>query len=95
MVDETVIGFDSNVLTAFLLANNGNLSAHDEDPLAVQRLATYRLFLYCSPCILPSVTVEAGLIPEGIKLQEHLRFIAQTFWQVILDQNQTQLVEQR
>jgi len=83
------------VLTAFLLANNGKLSEHDGDLLAVERLATYRLFLYCSPSILPSVTVEAGLIPEGVKLEEHLRFIAYTFWQVILDQHQKELVEQR
>jgi hypothetical protein len=41
------------------------------------------------------VTIEAGLIPKGVKLEEHLRFIASTFWQVILDQKQKQLVEQR
>ena len=76
MVADTIIGFDSNVLSAFLLGNNGQVARDRGDPLAQERMATYRLFLHCNPCILPSVTAEAGLIPDGMKLEEHLRFMA-------------------
>lgn len=95
MVVDIIIGFDSNVLSAFLLANNGRVSLSHGDPLANERLATYRLFLHCRPFILPSVTVEAGLIPDGVKLDEHLRFIAYSFAEVIPDEYQKQLITRR
>lgn len=90
-----IIGFDSNVLTAFLLANNGKPAEHEADPLAPERLATYRLFLYCRPFVLPSVTVEAGLIPDGAKLEEHLRFIAFTFAELNPDDYQQERIKER
>lgn len=67
--EDTVIGFDSNVLSAFLLANRGRLALLPGDILAEKRLATYRLFLYSSPITLPSVSAEVGLIPDGMKLE--------------------------
>ena len=90
-----IIGFDSNVLTAFLLANNGKPAERETDPLAPERLATYRLFLYCRPFVLPSVTVEAGLIPDGAKLEEHLRFIAFTFAELNPDDYQQERIKER
>ncbi len=95
VIADTIIGFDSNVLSAFLLANNGKVTQCEGDPLAQERLATYRLFLHCRPFILPSVTVEAGLIPDGVKLEEHLRFIAYSFAEVIPDEYQEQLIAGR
>lgn len=95
VVADTIIGFDSNVLSAFLLANNGKVAQYEGDPLAQERLATYRLFLHCKPFILLSVTVEAGLIPDGVKLKEHLRFIAYSFAEVIPDECQEQLIAGR
>lgn len=92
---DTIIGFDSNVLSAFLLANNGKVAQYHGDPLTQERLATYRLFLHCRPFILPSVTVEAGLIPNGVKLEEHLRFIAYSFAEVIPAEYQKQLIARR
>ena len=94
-VADTIIGFDSNVLSAFLLANNGKVAQYAGDPLAQERLATYRLFLHCRPFILPSVTVEAGVIPDGVKLEEHLRFIAYSFAEVIPDEYQDQVIARR
>ena len=91
----TIIGFDSNVLSAFLLANSGKVAQYAGDPLVQERLATYRLFLHCKSFILPSVTVEAGLIPDGVKLGEHLRFIAYTFAEVVPDEYQEQLIVAR
>ena len=95
MVADTIIGFDSNVLSAFLLANNGQVARDRGDPLAQERMATYRLFLHGNPCILPSVTAEAGLIPDGMKLEEHLRFIAYSFNEMIPDDDQAQLIAKR
>jgi hypothetical protein len=94
-VGEAMIGFDSNVLSAFLLANNGKVAEYEGDPLAPQRLSTYRLFLYCRPFILPSVTVETRLIPDDTKLEEHLRFIWYTFAAIIPDSEQKQLIQRR
>lgn len=88
MSADICIGFDSNVLSAFLLANNGRFAMALGDLLADERIATYRLFLHCRPFILPSVTAEAGLIPDGIKLEEHLRFITGTFAEIIPDDYQ-------
>ena len=95
MPNEINIGFDSNVLSAFLLANRGEFANGQNDPLADERVATYRLFLHCCPFILPSVTVEAGVIPDGAKLEEHLRFIGFNFGEIILDDLQEQVVERR
>jgi hypothetical protein len=44
---------------------DGKVSLYEGDPLAEERLATYRLFLHCRPFILPRVTAEAWLIPDG------------------------------
>jgi hypothetical protein len=95
VVEDTIIAFDSNVLSAFLLANVGKVAQYVGDPLAHERRATYRLFLHCRPFILPSVTVEAGLIPDGVKLEEHLRFIAYSFGEVIPDEHQERLIAGR
>ena len=94
-VGEAVIGFDSNVLSAFLLANNGIVAERVGDPLAPERIAAFRLFLYCQPHILPSVTAEAGLIRDDTKLDEHLRFIWSTFAEFVPDEEQEQAIGQR
>ena len=64
-------------------------------PLAPERIATFRLFLYCQPHILPSVTAEAGLIPDDTKLDKHLRFIGSAFAEFIPDNEQDQIIDQR
>jgi hypothetical protein len=93
--EERCIGFDSNVLSALLLANKGQSAVTHNDPLEGERIATFRLFLYCTPFIPPSVTAEAGLIPDGVKLEEHLRFIAGSFGEIVPDDDQLELIGDR
>ncbi len=44
--DRRPVGFDSNVLTYFLDGNRGSFAFAPNDPLAPQRVAAVRLFLY-------------------------------------------------
>lgn len=69
------IAFDSNVITYFLRANqDGYDPATDSDAaLAVQRVAAFRLFLYCdNPIVLPTVAEEVESIPNAATRREHL-----------------------
>lgn len=69
------VAFDSNVLTYFLDGNRGSYELHPGDSVAEQRIASVRLFLYCSTFVSPTVTAEALRITDPAKREEHLRFI--------------------
>jgi hypothetical protein len=73
--DRRYVAFDSNVLTYFLDGNRGNYRLAPDDPLADQRIAAVRLFLYCAPFIVPTVRDESSSILDPIKLDEHMSFI--------------------
>jgi hypothetical protein len=65
-----LVAFDSNVLTAFLIANSS------PSPSLGDTLDAFRLFLYArSVTILPTITVEALRIPQGDKRREHLTWV--------------------
>jgi hypothetical protein len=70
------IAFDSHVITYFLQANqDGYDPESDLDAvLAAQRVATFRLFLYCEeePIVLPTVAKEVEIIPDAAIRQEHI-----------------------
>ena len=66
----SLVAFDSNVLTAFLIANANMHPAHGE------QLEAFRLFLYApNITILPTITVEAEKIPHNDKRREHLTWV--------------------
>jgi hypothetical protein len=91
--DAPLIAFDSNVLSAFIRANNGDL---DGDPAAVEeRIAAYRLFLYAKPVIMPSVSTEANAIRDHAKHMEHWRFIAGHFDELLPDPWDRRAIEAR
>ncbi len=77
--EERFVAFDSHILTFFLDANRGAFRLAPDEPLANERIAAFRLFLYCRPVIVPSVTDEAAAISLAAKQEEQLRFIANNF----------------
>ena len=89
MSQDTLVAFDSNVLSYFLQANQAGYDpASDPDPvLAAERVAAFRLFLYMERAfVVPTVEREAKCIRDAIRRDEHLRFIRFQFDQV-LEQN--------
>ena len=70
------IAFDSHVGIYFVDANRDRYDPRgiSDASLAVQRLATFRLFLYCEPVILPTVGKEIGDIPDEARRREHVRW---------------------
>jgi predicted nucleic acid-binding protein len=93
--DPRHIAFDSNVLTYFLDGNRGNYSLATDDSIADQRVAAVRLFLYCTPFIVPTVRQEASSIPDAVKLEEHIRFIDGSFGELIPDEDQEASIARR
>src|SRR5688572_27732626 len=93
--DRRPVAFDSNVQTYFLDGNRGSYALAPNDPLAPQRIAAVRLFLYCSPFIVPTVKLEASGILNPDKLDEHMRFIASNFGEIELDRYQRSQIEKR
>ena len=89
------MAFDSNVLTFFLDANRGQYAASPDDPLRDERIAAFRLFLFCRPFIVRTVTAEAGRIKNVPKLKEHMAFIWGSFAECVPDDDQIQLIEAR
>jgi len=78
---QTLIAFDSNVLTAFLNANSKLGESVGDD------LASFRLFLYAPELvILPTVTIEAERIPKDEKREEHLKWVWYHFREAQLDE---------
>jgi hypothetical protein len=93
--DARHVAFDSNVLTYFLDGNRGNYRLAPEDPIADQRVAAVRLFLYCTPFIVPTVRQEAESILDPLKLEEHVRFIDGSFGELIPDDAQETSIGRR
>ena len=91
------LAFDSNVLTYFLDANRGRHSRAPDDALADQRIAAFRLFLYCTlvPCIMPTVKGEALAHSDPDELDEHQRFIYNNFGRFTPDASQQASIERR
>src|SRR3989338_166442 len=89
------VAFDSNVLTFFLDANRGQYSVAARDPLREQQIAAFRLFLFCRPFIVRTVTAEAERIKDDPKLREHMNFIWYSFAECIPDEDQIVASEQR
>jgi hypothetical protein len=89
------IAFDSNVLTFFLDANRGAYAAAPGDPLRDERIAAFRLFLFCRPFIVRTVTAEAARIGNDPKLREHMAFIGTNFAECVPDDDQIEAIEQR
>ncbi len=83
------------VLTYFLEGNNGNYKLGPDDPLADQRIAAVRLFLYGKPVIVPTVRAEAKRIPNQAGLEEHLRFIDYSFGEFNSDEQQEASIQRR
>jgi len=97
MAEQTVldVAFDSNVLTFFLDANRGQYELVSGDPLRPQRIAAYRLFLFCRPFIVRTVASEAERITNDDKLREHMQFISYQFGECIPDEAQVRAIERR
>jgi hypothetical protein len=93
--DRRPVAFDSNVLSYFLDGNRGSYALAPNDPLAPQRVAAVRLFLYCSPFIVPTVKREAAEILNLDKLEEHMGFIGSGFGEVNPDHAQRLQIERR
>jgi hypothetical protein len=93
--DRRYVAFDSNVLTYFLDGNRGNYRLAPDDPLADQRIAAVRLFLYCAPFIVPTVRDESSSILDPIKLDEHMSFIDTNFGEFIPDDDQEESIGRR
>jgi hypothetical protein len=91
---ERLVAFDSNVLTFFLDANRGAYR-DGSSALTDQRIAAYRLFLYCKPLIVPSVAREAEVIRQAGRREEHLRLIAAQFGEFLPDELQKRSIERR
>jgi hypothetical protein len=89
------VAFESNALTYFLDGNRGDYSLAPNDPLAPQRIAAVRLFLYCTPYIAPTVKEKASQILNPTKLEEHMRFIAYSFGEVNPDRHQRAQIQKR
>jgi hypothetical protein len=92
---DPLIAFDSNVLTFFLDANRGAYEVRPDDPFTEQRIAAFRLFLYCKVVIVPAVTTEAQAIRDAGKQEEHLRLIATNFVEFNPDDCQERAIERR
>ena len=78
MSQNTLIAFDSNVLSYLLQAiQAGSDPARDPDPaLSAERVAACRLFFYLEQVfVVPTVEREASLIRDALRRDEHLRFI--------------------
>ena len=75
MLNVVDVAFDSNVLTFFLDANRGEYQFSPHDSVGEERKAAYRLFLFCRPVIVPTVTAEAEQIKGDTKLRKHMEFI--------------------
>lgn len=74
MSQDTLVAFDSNVLSYFLQANQAGYDpASDPDPvLAAERVAAFRLFLYMERAfVVPTVEREAKRIRDAIRRDEH------------------------
>jgi hypothetical protein len=69
--DDRPIALDSNVLTYFLDVNRGSYAMSANDPMAGQRIAAVRLFLYGTTFIPPTVRTEAENILDPEKLELH------------------------
>jgi hypothetical protein len=93
--DDRHIAFDSNVLTYFLDGNRGSYKMAPNDPLAEQRIAAVRLFLYARPFIPPTVRTEAASILTPAKLEEHIRFIDYSFGELLPDEHQEKWIAER
>jgi hypothetical protein len=89
------IVFDSNVLTFFLDANRGEYTVAPSDPLREERIAAFRLFLYCRPFIVRTVATEAGRIRNGPKLKEHMASVGTNFAECLPDDDQIEAIERR
>jgi hypothetical protein len=92
--ERPIVAFDSNVLTFFLDANRGEYQ-RDSVVLTEERVAAFRLFLYCKPVIVPSVTREAEGIREEARRGEHLGFVASQFGELNPDDEQERRIERR
>ena len=72
------VAFDSNVITYFLDANQTGYDPNvDPDAsLAEQRVAAFRLFLYCKtdPVVLPTIGKEVESIRDAQRRREHTRW---------------------
>src|SRR5262245_35742223 len=88
-----LIAFDSNVLTAFIRANNADLQGSSAE--VEERVAAFRLFLHATPMILPMVAVEANKIRDSMKAREHWQFIASAFEEFFPDLSQERIIENR
>jgi hypothetical protein len=93
--EERLVAFDSHILTFFLDANRGAFRLAPDERLANERIAAFRLFLYCRPVIVPSVTDEATAISVAAKQEEQLRFIANNFMEFVPDDTQEWAIEAR
>lgn len=93
--EDRLIAFDSNVLTYFLEGNKGEYSRPPTDPIAEQRIAAVRLFLYCRPFIVPTVRAEAAAILNPDKRDEHVRFIGVNFGETNPDDFQDLAIARR
>ena len=65
------------------------------DPLAEQRIAAVRLFLFATPCIPPTVRAEAETILNPDKLEEHIRFINYSFIELLPDASGQSWIDKR
>ena len=93
--NDRIIAFDSNVLAYFLDGNRGSYAMSATDPLADQRIAAVRLFLYGTTFIPPTVRTEAEAILNPQKYEEHIRFINYTFAEIVPDGPQVRWIENR
>jgi hypothetical protein len=93
--DNRIVALDSNALTYFLDGNRGTYRLSPDDPIADQRVAAVRLFLYCKTVIVPTVTAEALRIGDEEKRQEHLSFINNQFAEFVPDGRQMESIERR
>ena len=90
-----IVAFDSNILTYFLDGNRGDYRLTPDDPIADQRIAAVRLFLYCRTFIVPAVRSEALRIGSPEKREEHIRFIDSQFAEFNPDWRQLKSIERR
>jgi hypothetical protein len=83
------------VLTFFVGANSGQYQIGPQDPLRDERIAAFRLFLFCRPFIVRTVIAEAERIKNEFKLRRHMESIWYSFAESVPDDDQIIAIERR
>ncbi len=82
MSDKPTIVFDSNVLSAFIDATDGQDLALSTDPQRWEWIATFWLFQFCDASVVSTVTEEAEAIPNQARQTAHLNAVGVQFHEI-------------